>query len=118
MVLRAVMQPMLAQTAESPPGPAALCTGWPMSGQLDGSRRGCSLRPTRAGGQLSPLVALTAGSNRSEGDQDPAQSLPLAPDALCRYGAEWTAELARPSAAPNVPASHAGPWRAGSRRSW
>ncbi|MFJ6782840.1 hypothetical protein [Streptomyces yangpuensis] len=34
---------------------------------------------------------MTAHSNRSKADQDPAEWLPLAPDALCRYRAEWTA---------------------------
>ncbi|THA47842.1 HNH endonuclease [Streptomyces sp. A1136] len=46
-------------------------------------------------GQLSSLVAVTARSNRSKADQDPAQWLPLAPDAVCRYGAEWTATKLR-----------------------
>ncbi|WP_078861318.1 HNH endonuclease family protein [Streptomyces sp. NRRL F-2747] len=46
-------------------------------------------------GQLYSLVAVTARSNRSKADQDPAEWLPLAPDALCRYGAEWTATKLR-----------------------
>ncbi|MFJ3913896.1 HNH endonuclease family protein [Streptomyces vinaceus] len=46
-------------------------------------------------GQLSSLVAVTARSNRSKADQDPAEWLPPAPDALCRYGAEWTATKLR-----------------------
>ncbi|WP_329202734.1 MULTISPECIES: HNH endonuclease family protein [unclassified Streptomyces] len=46
-------------------------------------------------GQLSSLVAVTARSNRSKADQDPAQWLPPSPDALCRYGAEWTATKLR-----------------------
>ncbi|WP_349637029.1 hypothetical protein [Streptomyces sp. RerS4] len=29
-------------------------------------------------------------NSRPKADQDPAQWLPQAPDALCRYGAEWT----------------------------
>lgn len=41
-------------------------------------------------GQASSLVAVTARSNRSKADQDPAEWLPPAADALCRYGAEWT----------------------------
>lgn len=35
------------------------------------------------------LVAVTARSNRSKADQDPAQWLPPATDAHCRYVAEW-----------------------------
>ncbi|MFH8935194.1 GmrSD restriction endonuclease domain-containing protein [Streptomyces griseosporeus] len=35
------------------------------------------------------LVAVTARSNRSRADQDPAQWLPPATDAHCRYVAEW-----------------------------
>ncbi len=46
-------------------------------------------------GQPSFLVAVTARSNRSKADQDPAEWLPSAPDALCRYGAEWTATKLR-----------------------
>lgn len=46
------------------------------------------------GGPTS-LVAVTARSNRSKADQGPAQWLPPAPDALCRYGAEWTATKLR-----------------------
>ncbi|MFF8271805.1 hypothetical protein ACF059_31170 [Streptomyces sp. NPDC016562] len=34
---------------------------------------------------------MAARSNRSKADQDPAQWLLPAPDALCRYGAAWTA---------------------------
>ncbi|MFD8792823.1 hypothetical protein [Streptomyces vinaceus] len=33
--------------------------------------------------------------SRSKADQDPAEWLPSAPDALCRYGAEWTATKLR-----------------------
>ncbi|GGS37919.1 hypothetical protein Snoj_28730 [Streptomyces nojiriensis] len=40
-------------------------------------------------------MAVTARSNRSKADQDPAEWLPPAPDALCRYGAEWTATKLR-----------------------
>ncbi|MFE9018142.1 HNH endonuclease family protein [Streptomyces sp. NPDC007808] len=35
------------------------------------------------------LVAVTARSNRSKADQDPAEWLPPAPAAHCRYLAEW-----------------------------
>ncbi|KPI02412.1 protein of unknown function DUF1524 RloF [Actinobacteria bacterium OV450] len=46
-------------------------------------------------GQLSSLVAVTARSNRSKADQDPAEWLPPVSDALCRFGAEWTATKLR-----------------------
>ncbi|MDX3540608.1 HNH endonuclease family protein [Streptomyces sp. MB09-01] len=46
-------------------------------------------------GQSASLVAVTARSNRSKADQDPAEWLPPSPDALCRYGAEWTATKLR-----------------------
>ncbi|MFF5808808.1 HNH endonuclease family protein [Streptomyces sp. NPDC012746] len=46
-------------------------------------------------GQPASLVAVTARSNRSKADQDPAEWLPPAPDALCRYGSEWTATKLR-----------------------
>ncbi|MEU8653715.1 HNH endonuclease family protein [Streptomyces sp. NPDC048737] len=46
-------------------------------------------------GQESSLVAVTARSNRSKADQDPAGWLPSAPDAVCRYVAEWTATKLR-----------------------
>ncbi|WP_146228483.1 hypothetical protein [Streptomyces sp. CG 926] len=38
---------------------------------------------------------MTARSNTSKADQDPAEWLPPAPDALYRYGAEWTATKLR-----------------------
>ena len=41
-------------------------------------------------GAPQSLVAVTARSNRSKADQDPAQWLPPAADAHCRYAAEWT----------------------------
>ncbi|MEU0896777.1 HNH endonuclease family protein [Streptomyces massasporeus] len=41
-------------------------------------------------GAEASLVAVTARSNRSKADQDPAQWLPPAGDAHCRYAAEWT----------------------------
>lgn len=46
-------------------------------------------------GQEASLVAVTARSNRSKADQDPAQWLPPAADALCRYAAEWVATKLR-----------------------
>ncbi|WP_055594257.1 HNH endonuclease family protein [Streptomyces hirsutus] len=46
-------------------------------------------------GQDSSLVAVTARSNRSKSDQDPAQWLPPATSALCRYVSEWTATKLR-----------------------
>ncbi|MFG2753952.1 HNH endonuclease family protein [Streptomyces xanthophaeus] len=46
-------------------------------------------------GQASSLVAVSARSNRQKADQDPAQWLPSSADALCRYGAEWTATKLR-----------------------
>lgn len=35
------------------------------------------------------LVAVTARSNRQKSDQDPATWMPPAPDAICRYTADW-----------------------------
>ncbi|MFD5185330.1 HNH endonuclease family protein [Streptomyces sp. NPDC058372] len=46
-------------------------------------------------GQASSLVAVTARTNRSKSDHDPAEWLPPTPGALCRYGAEWTATKLR-----------------------
>lgn len=46
-------------------------------------------------GSVSSLAAVTNRSNRSKADQDPAEWLPPAPEALCRYGAEWTATKPR-----------------------
>ncbi|WP_324605315.1 HNH endonuclease family protein [Streptomyces sp. NRRL S-237] len=47
-------------------------------------------------GRSASLVAVTARSNRSKADQDdPVEWLPPSPDALCRYGAEWTATKLR-----------------------
>ena len=42
-------------------------------------------------GAVTSLVAVTARSNRSKADQDPAQWLPPAADVHCRYAAEWVA---------------------------
>lgn len=41
-------------------------------------------------GAEASLVAVTARSNRSKADQDPAQWMPPAADVHCRYAAEWT----------------------------
>ncbi|MET8816446.1 HNH endonuclease family protein [Streptomyces sp. NPDC004549] len=46
-------------------------------------------------GQAGSLAAVTARSNRSKADQDPATWLPPAADAVCRYTAEWTATKLR-----------------------
>lgn len=43
-------------------------------------------------GAASSLVTVTARSNRSKADQDPAQWMPPAPEATCRYIEEWTAD--------------------------
>jgi hypothetical protein len=40
-------------------------------------------------GAATSLVAVTARSNRSKADQDPAQWLPPATEVHCRYIAEW-----------------------------
>ncbi|MFG3250990.1 HNH endonuclease family protein [Streptomyces sp. NPDC048187] len=42
------------------------------------------------GAQIS-LAAVTARSNRSKADQDPAQGMPPAAEAHCRYIADWIA---------------------------
>ncbi|MFI2031923.1 HNH endonuclease family protein [Streptomyces buecherae] len=41
------------------------------------------------------LVAVTARTNRQKADQDPADWLPPAPEAQCRYVAEWTSTKLR-----------------------
>ncbi|MEW1552213.1 HNH endonuclease family protein [Streptomyces tsukubensis] len=46
-------------------------------------------------GQAASLIAVTARSNRAKADQDPAQWLPPASDALCRYTSEWLATKLR-----------------------
>ncbi|GAA2768863.1 hypothetical protein GCM10010103_79070 [Streptomyces paradoxus] len=48
-----------------------------------------------AQGAATSLVAITARSNRSKADQDPAQWLPPAAEAHCRYVAEWAATKLR-----------------------
>ncbi|MFH0517257.1 HNH endonuclease family protein [Streptomyces sp. M41] len=44
---------------------------------------------------VTSLVAVTAASNRTKADQDPAQWLPTADGVLCRYLTEWTATKLR-----------------------
>ncbi|MFB7454859.1 HNH endonuclease family protein [Streptomyces sp. NPDC056194] len=46
-------------------------------------------------GAAASLVAVTARTNRSKADQDPAQWMPPLPDAHCRYVGEWTATKLR-----------------------
>ncbi|WP_331763565.1 HNH endonuclease family protein (plasmid) [Streptomyces hirsutus] len=46
-------------------------------------------------GAEASLVAVTARSNRSKSDQDPAQWLPPAGEVHCRYVAEWVATKLR-----------------------
>ncbi|MEV0693075.1 HNH endonuclease family protein [Streptomyces sp. NPDC050388] len=46
-------------------------------------------------GASTSLVAVTARSNRSKADQDPARWLPPATDVHCRYIAEWVATKLR-----------------------
>ncbi|WP_245936145.1 HNH endonuclease family protein [Streptomyces cahuitamycinicus] len=46
-------------------------------------------------GAATSLVAVTARSNRSKADQDPAQWLPPAAEVHCRYVAEWVATKLR-----------------------
>ncbi len=41
------------------------------------------------------LIAVSAASNRSKGDQDPAEWLPPAPGELCSYVADWIAVKVR-----------------------
>jgi hypothetical protein len=41
------------------------------------------------------LVAVTARANRHKLDKDPAEWMPLAPSATCRYLAEWAATKLR-----------------------
>ncbi len=40
-------------------------------------------------GEDVPLIAVTARSNRSKSDQDPAEWMPTDADAACRYAYEW-----------------------------
>ncbi|MGV9253239.1 HNH endonuclease family protein [Streptomyces sp. NPDC003697] len=46
-------------------------------------------------GAQASLVAVSAASNRSKADQDPAQWLPPAVDGTCRYASEWIATKLR-----------------------
>ncbi len=46
-------------------------------------------------GAETSLVAVSAASNRSKADQDPAEWLPPAEEATCRYAAEWIATKLR-----------------------
>ncbi|MEU9647202.1 HNH endonuclease family protein [Streptomyces sp. NPDC048188] len=46
-------------------------------------------------GAQASLAAVTARSNRSKADQDPAQWMPPAAEAHCRYIAEWVATKLR-----------------------
>ncbi|MEU4012290.1 HNH endonuclease family protein [Streptomyces pseudogriseolus] len=46
-------------------------------------------------GSATSLVAVTARSNRSKSDQDPAEWLPPAAEVHCRYVAEWVATKLR-----------------------
>lgn len=41
------------------------------------------------------LIAVTAHTNRSKGDGDPAEWMPPAADAQCTYAADWTADKLR-----------------------
>jgi hypothetical protein len=41
------------------------------------------------------LVAVSLGPNRAKGDQDPAEWLPPAKDALCTYATDWVATKLR-----------------------
>ncbi|SNB91045.1 Protein of unknown function [Streptomyces sp. PgraA7] len=46
-------------------------------------------------GAATSLVAVTARTNRQKADQDPAQWLPPAPEAQCRYVGEWVSTKLR-----------------------
>lgn len=54
-------------------------------------------REAYANDQDSPLtlIAVTAKSNRSKADKDPAQWMPPADDYWCQYAAEWTSTKLR-----------------------
>ncbi|MER7952375.1 HNH endonuclease family protein [Streptomyces sp. NPDC096079] len=54
-------------------------------------------REAYANDQGSPvsLIAVTARSNRAKADKDPAQWMPPAASAQCRYATEWTATKLR-----------------------
>jgi hypothetical protein len=46
-------------------------------------------------GENVPLIAVTAKSNRSKSDQDPAEWMPTDADASCRYAYEWVSVKTR-----------------------
>lgn len=46
-------------------------------------------------GAHTSLVAVTACTNRSKADQDPADWMPPSPEAQCRYVGEWVATKLR-----------------------
>jgi hypothetical protein len=46
-------------------------------------------------GENVPLIAVTARSNRSKSDQDPAEWMPTDADAECRYAYEWVSVKTR-----------------------
>ncbi|MEW1552268.1 HNH endonuclease family protein [Streptomyces tsukubensis] len=46
-------------------------------------------------GQAASLAAVTAASNRSKSDQDPAEWLPPSNGVICRYTSEWLATKLR-----------------------
>jgi hypothetical protein len=54
-------------------------------------------------GAEESLLAVTGKTNRSKGDKDPAEWLPPAPGALCRYLAEWTGTKLRWDLAADAP---------------
>ncbi|MFJ6716396.1 HNH endonuclease [Streptomyces sp. NPDC091265] len=56
-------------------------------------------------GAVTSLVAVTAPTNRQKSDQDPAQWLPSAPEAQCRYAGEWVATKLRWQLAADAPTS-------------
>jgi hypothetical protein len=46
-------------------------------------------------GENVPLIAVTAKSNRSKSDQDPAEWMPTDADAGCRHAYEWVSAKTR-----------------------
>lgn len=46
-------------------------------------------------GEDVPLIAVTAKSNRSKSDQDPAEWMPTDADSACRYAYEWVSVKTR-----------------------
>lgn len=49
------------------------------------------------------LVAVSLGPNRAKGDQDPAEWLPPAKDALCAYATDWVSPNSAGASAPTAP---------------